>query len=86
MGPFISQKTVSISFFTDRSAGTFFATGESAYYHSMDCLFESASSEQTYGYPIYKQFFWTWTCFSVHIIYTSANFTWITLLNYQKVL
>ena len=38
---FMPQKIVSMTFFTDHYTQNFFFTGESAYFHSMDCLFNS---------------------------------------------
>ena len=35
MGPFMSQMTVTIIFFTDPYAQNFFFTGESEYFHSI---------------------------------------------------
>ena len=81
MGPFMSQKIVSITFFTTEP-GTLFP-GKSMCFHSMDCLFDSASQWKIHVLSICKHFL-TKTFFSVHIPFSSVNFTWFALLNYQR--
>ena len=51
MGPFMSQKTVNMTFFTDNCNQNFFFAGESVYFHSLDCLFNSGSLWQTLFSP-----------------------------------
>ena len=57
MGPFMFQKTVYMTFITDRCDWNFFCTGESVTFHSMDCFFGSGSSWQIHGEPICKNLF-----------------------------
>ena len=82
MDPFMSQKTVSMTIFTDCSAWYFFFTEESVYFDSKDC-FQQADS----GKLMVKSFlniFMTKTCFSIHITHSFVNFTWSALLSYKK--
>ena len=43
MGPFMCQKTISMTFFTDRCAWNFIFTEEAEYLNSIDVLFDLGS-------------------------------------------
>ena len=53
----MSQNTKKITLFSELYARNGFATGESARFYYMACLFDSGSYEQTQFLPIYKTFF-----------------------------
>ena len=78
MSPFMSQKTVSMTFFTDHYTWNFFFTGKSVCFHSMDCLFDSDSLRQTHILPISK--------LKRASLYTShsIDFIWFAFLSHQK--
>ena len=68
----MSQKTVSMTFFTEHYTRNFFVR-------------ESVCSGKHMFSPFVKIFFFfTKTIFSLHITHTSVDFTWFVILNHQK--
>ena len=48
IGPFMSKKIISLTFFTDCYTQNFFFTKEGVCFYSIDCLFGSGSQWQTH--------------------------------------
>ena len=83
--PFMSKKTVgSITFFTDScTLNFFFAKGQ-----CISILWTVFSTQAHRGKPKFSQivhiFFFTKTCFSIHITHSSLNFPWFAYLSQQN--
>ena len=80
MGSFISQKTVSMTFYTDCFAWNVFFTRESVF--PLYRLFFLTHGHC--GQPMSCKDFLTKMYFSINITNSSVNFTWFALFSHQK--
>ena len=80
MGPFMSQKTINLIFFTDHGARTFFLL-ENQSVSTLWTVFPPRPHSSKSMFNPFVNIFMTKTCFSIHIIHFSVNFTWLALLN-----
>ena len=84
IGPFISQKNVSMTIFTDRCTPDFFFNGKSGVFPLNELNFPLSLVVENPGLVIYKQFFFTKICFSLLITHFPVNFTLLGTSQPQK--
>ena len=72
MSPFITQKVVSMTFFTDCCTWNFFSMEEFVCFHFIDCFFIHGNCDKAVFSPIVKIYL-NKTCFFIHITHSSWN-------------